>query len=312
MRLEIKCLSVKYPSTNALILDVINEEATMSNDVIRFKAEIPEGGFHWVSGRVNRELDYLPYRQRLHDTHPYLLQSRFLVHAEKSSPKRRVFHLLEEEGLYKKFASLEVSEESILEFSNRYGLLDTGLHQIISDSGKNLLGEGFEEWAFEISAMSRSLELWELLDRNSITKLRELIKWTGDGNVICLDGREDPLLSAGYLGACINPPLETGDLTRAVKLGLELTINARLSEYTNAKLSLDNSERPVLFFEPTNMLGALWLQFANAIHADMQFRICDHCGKYFGVGLAAKKRSDSIYCSASCRTMASRKRKGEK
>jgi hypothetical protein len=65
-----------------------------------------------------------------------------------------------------------------------------------------------------------------------------------------------------------------------------------------------------LGFEPRNLLGAIWLQFAEAAAAQKLYRRCDFCGIWFEVSprVAGKSR---VYHSNACRVKAYRERQAE-
>jgi hypothetical protein len=59
---------------------------------------------------------------------------------------------------------------------------------------------------------------------------------------------------------------------------------------------------------PRNLLGALWLQFAESLDPDRQYRECPGCNQRFAVS-PDTKRSDSKHCSERCKVNAFRRRK---
>jgi hypothetical protein len=54
---------------------------------------------------------------------------------------------------------------------------------------------------------------------------------------------------------------------------------------------------------PTNLIGALWLQFAAAVDGLKNFNQCSQCGAPFEVSRDPRtgKRSDAWFCSSRCR-----------
>ncbi len=67
-----------------------------------------------------------------------------------------------------------------------------------------------------------------------------------------------------------------------------------------------NSDDSGIDFEisPTNLLSAIWLQFAGAVSTDAVYGTCEYCGELFKA-----KRKSARYCTESHRQMAYRKRK---
>lgn len=64
----------------------------------------------------------------------------------------------------------------------------------------------------------------------------------------------------------------------------------------------DDAELPSTRGVPSNLLGAIWLQFARMLHRDITFRRCAYheCQQVFELSQQAKKKH-SAYCSDSHR-----------
>ena len=70
---------------------------------------------------------------------------------------------------------------------------------------------------------------------------------------------------------------------------------------------------------PTDLLSALWLQFATALSRKQRYRLCSRCGKLFAVsavttesGRSRRSRDDKKYCSPKCQQAAAYVLKKEK
>jgi hypothetical protein len=59
--------------------------------------------------------------------------------------------------------------------------------------------------------------------------------------------------------------------------------------------------RPTLRIRPRSLIGAIHLQFAQAVSTGLDIRNCDHCGKLFETGGAGRTRK-ARFCSDRCRT----------
>ena len=59
--------------------------------------------------------------------------------------------------------------------------------------------------------------------------------------------------------------------------------------------------RPTLRIRPRSLIGAIHLQFAQAVSTGLDIRTCDHCGKLFEIGGAGRTRK-ARFCSDRCRT----------
>ena len=92
---------------------------------------------------------------------------------------------------------------------------------------------------------------------------------------------------------------------------IQRVVNHRLKGSVSPRL-LWNRDRSRLgvYVAPGSLLGALWLQFAQAIEHDNNFRRCVECGTWFEL-TPRTARSDKVYCTNACRTKAYRKRQAE-
>lgn len=59
--------------------------------------------------------------------------------------------------------------------------------------------------------------------------------------------------------------------------------------------------RPTLRIRPRSLIGAIQLQFAQAVATGLDIRTCDHCGKIFETGGMGRTRK-ARFCSDRCRT----------
>ncbi len=59
---------------------------------------------------------------------------------------------------------------------------------------------------------------------------------------------------------------------------------------------------------PLNLLGALWLQFADSMGDKREFRRCEECDEWLAISPRAR-RNHSMYCGEPCKYRAYRKRR---
>jgi hypothetical protein len=85
-------------------------------------------------------------------------------------------------------------------------------------------------------------------------------------------------------------------------------VNAHLNTRIETQLLMDpKTARPVFFTMPNSLIGALWLQLAQAIDGKKDFQQCQVCRNWFELA-PDKARSDKVYCSQACRSRAYRVR----
>jgi len=238
--------------------------------------------------------------------------------------------LADERCLFLRFAHLEADERQLLAFATRYGFLGvsdtqpirTGLGEPDSDI---LWGESFDKWTDALTIMRVAVilaGLFRIGDKTAVERAKDLVALSPIGDKHTgvrvrlggLHGFEDIPLSMGAddsywsrLTVVANPP--TTD--KAAANGL---IRAALVDMVNANLralcspALVDSEGAVrLTVQPSNLLGAMWLQLARAIEGKREYLRCEECGDWFDVG-SDSSRSDRRTCSDRCRQRKYRRR----
>lgn len=80
--------------------------------------------------------------------------------------------------LHRKFSQL-YNKKVILDFANRYGLLEEPKTMLVPSSGGGLsLGESLKLWEKEIAVMGGLLTIWDLVTKHDAGKLGQFIIWT--------------------------------------------------------------------------------------------------------------------------------------
>ncbi len=100
------------------------------------------------------------------------------------------------------------------------------------------------------------------------------------------------------------------DISEFTTTMLSAVVNAHLTTRVDTELLIDpRSGQPVLFAMPTSLIGAMWLQLAQAVDGNKDFRQCVSCRAWFELA-PDKARADKLYCSQACRSRAYRTRRG--
>ena len=68
-------------------------------------------------------------------------------------------------------------------------------------------------------------------------------------------------------------------------------------------------ERPDLHIVPRDLLAGMWLQFGQAVSANMQLKKCLQCPTWFAYGTGTGRRKSGLYCSDRCRKAAHREQR---
>ncbi len=239
--------------------------------------------------------------------------------------------LSEEPGLFRRFSELPVDNpESWVEFANRYGLLgNTVCVAKTDDEHPKREAELLDEWAYQVWLMKSIVRLWSLWrDEQNEGELRKLVKQNPQVNRYWTYSNPlGPFPGVRYLGKKYRrdlkwyfPAQKTCEFTddcnnsrKAAALLLLSEVNDQLSEHASPALVYDiATRRPVLRLRPTTLLGALWLQFAQAINEDDALHPCASCGKWFVVNNAKDaRRKRKRFCSALCKLHDHRRRQAD-
>ena len=236
--------------------------------------------------------------------------------------------LRHEKSLFIKFANTRPEPEEILIFANQYGLLGKSVG-IVSDtslpgsimvgqegSTKQPLGRGelLGTWQAEIAQMNSVFEVWELVNAEDTDKLKNFFHWDDQNSVSYSKDGGCGIIASKEVHPERLERMQLGDLIVPAKYYIQGQINEYLVKAVHPQLLWNINKTPTeleLFHVPTGLIGALWLQFAQAIHGDKSFHYCDQCGAVFELDPRMKGRAGRKFCSNSCRTKALRVRQAE-
>ena len=92
---------------------------------------------------------------------------------------------------------------------------------------------------------------------------------------------------------------ERGNLDQTISLFSTMSLPARVR-----LTKTHDASRPALYLEPPTLCDAMWLQFAQSVSADIQFKRCAECPTWFPYGTGTGRRRSAFYCSERCRKAA--------
>ncbi len=221
------------------------------------------------------------------------------------------------------FARLRPTREDIQNFANRYGVLaDSGVRgSARRPPGKyfvsQLQGMSFRQWKSEIDRMRALIDIWEAVNSARKDKLRAIIHWRGINVVSYRLPWSDTLLASPHYNKHLLKRFKRFDVVKPALYLLQSEINKRLCDYSSPSflpvvprlvwcpgprvhgvVTWDHHQR--LIFQPSNLLAAIWLQFAQAITQGYALEACSECGEPIQVGRGGK-RKDTKTCGARCR-----------
>ena len=291
---------------------------------------LPKEGFECTDG-ISLDLHYAP-EDKVDGLERFLIY-RYQGRSEPVMKQCRSFDLEEKSSLYMKFTKLDLTEESIIDFADKYGFLDSP--QEISAPFQwprfNPRGERLQFWEKEILEMKNAVNIWQASGEKNydLDYLKKCISFEKKDFSMryytwCIPDEEIPNREGYARNRAVSFPIpqwcNDDDFMIIALCLLDNLINTKLE---NNKLAprLKFSENPVkknpnrleICFQSTNLIGALWLQLARAIDASQELRRCIMCPNWFEIGsLQGTSRRDKLFCSDRCRKKASRLRKETK
>jgi hypothetical protein len=238
-------------------------------------------------------------------------------------------------------ANTESTESGILSFVYRYGRLGPGAEsfgQEMTSAGEFKQGDATVEplttWQVQIHWLFEAVRLWDLIQDGDLDTLSKTIRWKGDG----VFQYERPLAVSKRFGqrpwrelrhehgdlmagqdilaqSGVDPGLRSKLTRRSVAIAGILFVHNLVNYglYTNNGPFLvwhAGRNRSLLQDTPRSLLGAIYLQFAQAIHGGRKPRRCQVCGRWFDLA-PGLNRKDRETCSGTCRTKAYRERQEE-
>lgn len=231
-------------------------------------------------------------------------------------------------ALFLAFADLNLSEEPIAAFANRFGPLGVSVH-FRGGVGGMQWGEPFEHWKREIEALRHAVDVWEAWKSKDLVKLGDLAGWKGGKlpptNPMLLGEDSERERETGRTPSLrqwiversawrdSRRELEELGLPGAAKLYLQRITDERFDALLRVGFEIKDDpslERPFQrTYVPRSLLGALWLEFGNYLSEEREYERCDVCDTWFEIAPKQGTRGSRRYCSDACRFGAHPKRK---
>lgn len=229
---------------------------------------------------------------------PHVVEVVTTVEADPSRLWVRPYAPLRDEpALFRTFADLTTTPDAIVSFADRYGLLGGSVKRelVMEEPDRMWIGrvERVASWRDEIAAMRSVVQAW---DRARRGEPHGSPRWQ----------RPDKVRKVYRSGLCQNAAALIRR-ARAPELlpNVQRAINAKLAAETGARMLWNREEvRLRLHLRPASLLGALWLQLAQAIDGNADYRRCEVCAAWIEL------RPNRTYCSNACRFKAYRARQG--
>jgi len=285
----------------------------INTDPFPFRWEVERSGYEWVRG----------------------LDSEWRLAPRVSTTQQTtVYEPLKDNRLFFRFAGLKPTRRDIQQFAIKYGTLfrKYGLEDMVRRApgpydSSELYGTSLRRWTWEIEAMSSLARVWRAIKGSRGNALKNVVFWKDNNSVGYKIGGRRSWLATPHLRSFLLPRFKPNDVFRPAMYVLQSEINRRIAEYDSAGYAaivprlvwcpgprIEGIARPDhhqrIVFQPTNLLAAMWLQFARTVTEEHQVRICEGCGEYFQIGKGAR-RMHAQTCGDRCRQRLSRRLKSK-
>lgn len=211
-------------------------------------------------------------------------------------------------ALYQIFANTDPTPEGIVKFANNYGLLGEKIFALNTNEGPLNSAERLGLWIKEINDIREAFRFWEKINASDTKGLSQNIRWNNSRDDVSFVNDNGGYLIA-HSESLKTMPFVYPDIIFPAKLHLLRVINEHLKGRVSPRLYFNRDYRNQdLYFVPDNLIGALWLQFAQAVEGNKEYFHCKQCGLVFEIDPDTGFRTNKRYCSASCRNKALRKR----
>jgi hypothetical protein len=232
------------------------------------------------------------------------------------------------------FNEVQLTEESLLGFANRFGRLGVREKHFHLADGSSGWGESISSWGLHVQDFHRWLNIWQLTKDGNRRRLREALisadvplKPRGNDQLPL-----PPTAPAVQLAAALSKDLvKTAQsyliqkvnfhLLPGISFGLPAhmtcyyrgctaqTSRGRLPDLTGhviwqltpVKIGNRYTARP--WIHANTLLATIWLQFADVICGEKRVRMCEVCGKLMDISNAVRKAAKRMHetCSNSRR-----------
>jgi len=221
--------------------------------------------------------------------------------------------------LFQRFARTRLTHDGITTFANEFGPL--GFKDEKGRIKVELEGEPFGAWEDSIMDMRWAIVLWvRYLHERPI----ETPQWVNDHNFVNFTLDKKHSFQSNDLSMLLekqrilverllnNTPSILDFSIQSPILSHLLPLIDKYLRYVNQAMYPDTSngiEELKRMDFPYNLLGAIWLQFSDAVSENKQYRKCDMCDTWFEIapGRGRKKK----HCSNACRVKLYRESKKE-
>ncbi|MGC2493278.1 hypothetical protein [Candidatus Binatus sp.] len=289
--------------------------------LIRYSWIRARAGYEWISVNVPQQ-EFIEGNKRVR---PKPESDFLLVEADRVTRSPEYGFYETPADLFKEFASTEETKEGVKAFADEFGQLgfqkSKGRTSFADDSvsGHDWGGELLSWWCRAIANMRNAIALWKAIEeaRNGDdSSLSGFVRWFFVGAHpragVSIPGRQrtwfgrelqNLKMRAGSSDKT-HGQWTRGDLIRPAQEFLREELTSRLAGSLSIGLDWNEAHSGLVrSFRPNSLLALLWLQFADALTGETEFRHCKRkgCGKLIRISGERGWNTNKETCSDSCK-----------
>jgi hypothetical protein len=294
----------------------------VASDVVSFSWRVVGSGYTWI------RKEFYELEAEVSNGSAWALRDSTEIRDDRADS--HYDPLKEYPGLFRDFAQLNPDDrEAIRAFANRYGKLGIARPLKWKEPGqpdKSWPGawvELHDDWKQQIHGMQAAVRIWDMIQKRDAIGLSHFLRWKNVGRVESEswwydthhDVREGDPVPERRVSEPIQPVLDLlkpDDVFTPAMFLVQRWVNSHLEGHVSPCLLYDlRLKSQVLRIVPSDLLGAMWLQLAEAIAGHKEFRACKSCGKWIEIShLQADNRTRRReFCSDACKLRDYRQRK---
>ena len=287
----------------------------MATQLFKFEWRVPTQGFRWT------KVPLTGVERAVHKKGAgWVLQENPRPAWGADAPRWTTCTPLQEAtGLYREFAETPPTKDGVMAFATKYGLLGAFeyLDPPTEQDPSEIRGERLADWIKHIQAMKQAVDVWDRLqqkDRDGLVELQTSRRLFTDRRKIPAErftrpsaSDEQPPDDRSWDSFYHESPyLIANDQLPEVALSfLQITMNQHLSGFgvsTQVRRDQQRTGGLAYYVVPESLLGAMWLQLAEAISENKHYNRCRQCDQPFEVSTSPTgARISRRYCSVACK-----------
>lgn len=208
-------------------------------------------------------------------------------------------------GLFHEFAALDRTPDAVLTFARRHGKLGAPVERFLA---------GDQLWPEDRTVYPTSGIAAEGLRALGDDNIVEPFDTAPEPNSINWCWKAQIELMADFVAWIRETPPQYSDLLHQAgeemgSIVRNIRINQILGATVAPHLRPSGKRAFTLRFEPKSLIGAMWLQAAQAASEGVAFRKCEACGRAIAIARTTGARSDAKFCSDACKSRGYRQRR---